>query len=340
MFIDEAYSLYGNATFDYYGKEAIATLIKAMEDHKGEFVVIFAGYKKEMADFMEANSGIASRIGYTFEFEDYSREELAEIFYLKVKKSGLTLEESAKEKVLALMNYFCKVENFGNGRFVDKVFQTTIMRHSKAMRENLELITSDDIPNVKEMTEYMFGGENMINPDEISDESLKKTAIHEIGHAFLHYKLYKESNIIKITINPEGRGSLGYVQFKRENNYVSKKSDILKRIMTSLGGMISEEVFLGEFANGNSSDLKTATSLAKQMVTMFGMSSLGYGTIDKVEGEIAVLVQNEINDILQDCYEKAKAIITENKDIMIKAVDYLFEHKEIDEETFIKVLEQ
>ena len=87
-----------------YGEEAIATLIKAMEDHKGEFIVIFAGYKKEMAEFMEMNSGIASRIGYTFNFEDYTREELAEILYKKIGNCGFILEESAKENVNVIMN--------------------------------------------------------------------------------------------------------------------------------------------------------------------------------------------------------------------------------------------
>ena len=339
LFIDEAYSLYTNGTFDYYGKEAIATLIKAMEDHKGEFVVIFAGYKKEMAEFMEANSGITSRIGYTFEFEDYTREELADILYLKINKSGLTIEEAAKEKVKTLMNYFCKVENFGNGRFVDKVFQATLMKHSKNKSKKIELLTSDDVPSVKEMTDFIFGGENMINPDDITEESLRKTAIHEVGHAFLHYKLYSETNIVKITINAEGSGALGYVQFKPEKTHVRKKSDYMKKIMTFLGGMISEEVFLGEFASGNSSDLEVATDFAKRMVTRYGMSKLGYGRISEVSGEMAVIVQKEINDILQECFEKAKAIIEENKDIMMKAVDYLYEHKEIDEEAFIKVIE-
>ena len=83
LFIDEAYSLSpktsGNSDF---GDEAIATLIKAMEDHKDQLVVIFAGYKDEMKTFIDSNPGIASRIGYTFDFKDYTPDELVKIFYL------------------------------------------------------------------------------------------------------------------------------------------------------------------------------------------------------------------------------------------------------------------
>jgi len=87
LFIDEAYSLNGASDNDF-GSESIATLIKAMEDYKDKMVVIFAGYKKEMMDFIDSNPGIRSRIGYTFEFSNYTTEELTEI----VKRSARVLD--------------------------------------------------------------------------------------------------------------------------------------------------------------------------------------------------------------------------------------------------------
>ena len=340
LFVDEAYALTGSRGSSY-GTEAIDTLIKAMEDHKGEFIVIFAGYKKEMAEFMEMNSGIASRIGYTFNFEDYTREELAEILYKKIGNCGFILEESAKENVNVIMNYFARVENIGNGRFADKVFQEILLKHSKNKSDKIEVLTIDDIPTVKEITNSLFNGDNMINPDAITEESLKKTAIHEIGHAFLRYNAYDSPEIIKITINSEGTGALGYVQMKvKEGEYTQTKSKMLKDIMILLGGMASEEVFLGEFANGNSSDLEKATTIAYNMVTKYGMSKLGYGRIFKVDGEMTTIVQNEVNDILKECYEQAIKLIKTNKTKMTKVIDYLYEHKEIDEETFIKVFNE
>ena len=337
LFIDEAYSLTANRGSNY-GTEAIDTLIKSMEDYKGEFIIIFAGYKKEMSEFMEMNSGILSRIGYTFNFEDYTREELALILDKKIEKSGLKLDDNCREKIAILMNYFARVENIGNGRFVDKVFQEILLKHSKIDSDNIEVLTVEDIPSIKEMTDCLFNGENMINPDLITEESLRKTAIHEIGHALVRYKLFDSPEIIKITINSEGNGALGYVQMKiKEGEYTQTKSTMLKHIMVGLGGMVSEEVFLGEFANGNSSDLNKVTKIATSMVTKYGMSDLGYGKVFKIEGEISLVVQKEINKILKECFDKTKDIIMNNKEQMLRVVDYLYEHKEIDEETFIRV---
>ena len=100
LFIDEAYSLAQvKGSSSDFGAEAIATLIKAMEDHKGEFVVIFAGYKDEMKTFIASNSGIASRIGYTFDFPDYTEEELLEIYKIKMKNMGFELSENLDNKL-------------------------------------------------------------------------------------------------------------------------------------------------------------------------------------------------------------------------------------------------
>jgi len=339
LFIDEAYSLVRDHDAQHgFGNEAIETLIKAMEDRKGKFVAIFAGYKMEMADFVEANPGIASRIGYVFDFPDYTNSELALILDKKIKNSGLKLNADTEEKISKAMNYFARVKNIGNGRFVDKFFQEILLKHAKNDTGDILTITKDDIPTIEEITESLYNGENMINPDEISDKSLRKTAIHEVGHALVRYKLYNSPEIVKITINSEGTGVLGYVQLKANyNEYTSTRSEILNNIMVSLGGMVAEEVVLGEFSNGNSSDLEKATQYAKNMVVKYGMSKLGYGQIDKLEGQIALLVQQEVNDILKECFDDVKKIIIENKDKMMNIVNYLFDKKEINEEQFINI---
>ena len=113
LFIDEAYSLSPKDSLRDFGKEAIATLIKAMEDNRDDLVVIFAGYTKEMKDFVNSNSGIASRIGYTFEFENYKDEELYKIFEVKCKEYDLIINPDVKEKIMEIFKYFSSVENFG-----------------------------------------------------------------------------------------------------------------------------------------------------------------------------------------------------------------------------------
>ena len=151
LFIDEAYSLAsGQGQGNGYNEEAIATLIQAMENNRDNLVVIFAGYTKEMQGFLNTNSGIVSRIGYTLEFEDYTTEELIKIFEQMTKKSGFIVEKSAIEKLEEIINEYKDTKNFGNARFVRNVYEKTIIKHAsnikdKKSKKAIKTITEDDI---------------------------------------------------------------------------------------------------------------------------------------------------------------------------------------------------
>ena len=335
LFIDEAYSLTEGK--DAFGQEAIATLIKAMEDHKGEFVVIFAGYKKEMKDFVDSNPGIASRIGYTFDFADYDEYELAEILYRKIDKCDLEISKEAKDAVAKIMKYFWNVENIGNGRFTDKVLQEILMKHAKNNPKNIKLLTEEDIPTVQEMTEVVFNGSGMIDPSTISEETSKRVAIHEVGHAITRLILFKKPGIKRITINAEGNGALGYVLHSTDpEKHLETKNDIMNELQVLVGGMAAEQVYLGEFSNGNSSDLEKATKIVRRMVRYSGMSSLGFGQIFNLEGEMEKEIQTEVNKILEEAFNGAVEIIKENKKKMDNVVKYLIKNREITEEEFVE----
>ena len=122
--------------------------------------------------------------------------------------------------------------------------------------------------------------------------------------------------------------------------YASKKSEMLKRIKVLMGGMAAEKAYLGEFANGNSSDLEKATNLAKSMVSTYGMSDLGYGQIKNPDNRMSEIMQKEINKILEECFEDTLEIIKQNKAKMTKIIEYLMKKTEIDEEEFIKVYKE
>ena len=337
LFIDEAYSLTQGKGAQYdFGAEAIATLIKAMEDHKGEFVVIFAGYKKEMKDFVDSNPGIASRIGYTFDFPDYNDSELESILYKKIENTGMKIEESAKEDVKKVIKYFCNVDNIGNGRFVDKLLQEILMKHAKNNSDDIITIKQQDIPTIQEMTSCIFRGQSMIDPSKITEEAQKNTAIHEVGHAILRLILFKEPGIKKITINAEGTGTLGYVAHKGTSGYTQSKTELLNMIKVSLAGMGAEKVYLGEYCNGNTSDLEHATRIARNMVTRYGMSKFGLAQIENEDTELSQDVLKEVNEILEECFKDVINIITENKEKMDKVVDFLYNNKEISEEQLIE----
>ena len=124
MFIDEAYALVGQNKDDY-GKEAVATLIKRMEDDRDRLIVILAGYSNEMNSFIETNPGFKSRINRYIDFKDYSAQEMLGIFKLFLKQSPYKLAKEAESIVLSIFNEALKTSDkgFGNGRFVRNTFE-------------------------------------------------------------------------------------------------------------------------------------------------------------------------------------------------------------------------
>ncbi len=176
LFIDEAYTLYKKEGGKDFGREAIDILLKRMEDLKGQFVVIAAGYPEEMEDFLSANPGLKSRFSYTFVFEDYTPDEMLEIFARMMKKDEYEITEDALEylrkKFIDL--YRNRDRNFGNARDVGKIFLTAKIRLGKrlliAEKEGKELskkdyktLTTEDIRSVFQEEE---GKEANIGIDE------------------------------------------------------------------------------------------------------------------------------------------------------------------------------
>lgn len=163
LFIDEAYTLVNARGSADYASECISTLIKSMEDYKGRIIIIFAGYKEEMNNFVKLNPGILSRIGYDIEFKDYTQEQLLEIFEKTVEKRGLTLDEKAIEKVKQVLETAMKIENFGNARFMINLFEKSLLLHARNTKnlynqKDLTCMTEKDIDseiaenNLKNMT--------------------------------------------------------------------------------------------------------------------------------------------------------------------------------------------
>ena len=151
LFIDEAYSLAsGKGEGNSFNEEAVATLIQAMENNRDNLVVIFAGYTKEMQDFLNLNSGIVSRIGYTVEFEDYTVDELWKIFNQMMTKAGFVVSKEAEDKVKKIIEENKGTRNFGNARFVRNVYEKSIIKHAsntkdKKSRKALITIKAEDI---------------------------------------------------------------------------------------------------------------------------------------------------------------------------------------------------
>ena len=150
LFIDEAYSLYRGEQ-DSFGLEAIDTLVKGMEDHRDELVVILAGYTREMEIFLTANSGLASRFPNRIEFPDYTAEELLQITHVQAKNKGYRLAESCTEP---LLGYYARwqaadARTAGNGRLARNTLEKAIFHQSRRLvaepAAELDLILPSDL---------------------------------------------------------------------------------------------------------------------------------------------------------------------------------------------------
>jgi len=155
LFIDEAYML-GDKQ-NSYNDDAIGTLIAQMENNRDNLVVIFAGYTKEMQSFLNANSGIASRIGYTLEFDDYTTDELVKIFDEMMIKAGFEVTDEAHKELRKIIEKNRNSENFGNARFVRNVYEKSIIKHASNTKNN----KSKKV--LKTITEKDISAENLIN---------------------------------------------------------------------------------------------------------------------------------------------------------------------------------
>ncbi len=167
LFIDEAYGLMGSATatgaVTNYGEEAIAVLIKEMEDKRGQFCVILAGYKDEMKSMLSANPGFESRIQFTLDFPDYSREELGEIAKTFLAKKKYEIEGPALERLLDVTEYYRNRPNFANARTVRNILDQVLMN------QNLRTEDSDDNNTViiDDVDDYLIDeGIDLNNPNK------------------------------------------------------------------------------------------------------------------------------------------------------------------------------
>ncbi|MHC1737471.1 MAG: AAA family ATPase [Ignavibacteriaceae bacterium] len=180
LFIDEAYTLVKKGSTNDFGQEAIEILLKRMEDRRGEFFVIVAGYPKEMSDFLDSNPGLSSRFTKQFSFEDYQPEELLDIFKNLLKEEDYRIALEAEKILLRELTniYRARDKNFGNARVVRKIFEDakieisnrylTLHKHEKTV-EKLTTIYPDDIIAILKPIDSKKEAKLPINEELLSD---------------------------------------------------------------------------------------------------------------------------------------------------------------------------
>ncbi len=186
----------------------------------------------------------------------------------------------------------------------------------------------------------------------LSKEERKIVSYHEVGHALISAVQKNTEPVQKITIVPRTMGALGYVmQVPEDEKYLQTKDEIIDDIIVALGGRAAEEVIFNTVTTGAENDIEKATSMARSMITMFGMSDkFGLMQLESIQNRYldgnrvlncsdhtAAEVDAEVKKLLADCYARAKQIITEHLDAMDKIAQFLIEEETITGKEFMKI---
>lgn len=188
-----------------------------------------------------------------------------------------------------------------------------------------------------------------------TEKERKLVAIHETGHAVIGIKLEEADMVQKVTIIPRGTAGGYNLMTPREEKMMATKSDLLAKITGLLGGRVAEEVVFNEISNGAYNDIERATHIARDMVMSYGMSNLGpiqyeksggnvflgrdYSSQQNYSGQIAFEIDKEVRRIIDSCYEKARSIIIENRELLDKIADALLEYDTLTHEQINEIVE-
>ncbi|GAA2832719.1 AAA family ATPase [Kribbella solani] len=146
LFVDEAYTLVPENTPGDYGLEAVATILKLMEDHRNDCIVIVAGYHREMQRFMESNTGLQSRFPKLLSFSEYDTDQLVAIFELQARQKGMIYGEEVLDKVRSVIPPAPRGHNFGNGRFIRNILEEAISNQATRLStRNPDSLTERDL---------------------------------------------------------------------------------------------------------------------------------------------------------------------------------------------------
>lgn len=213
-----------------------------------------------------------------------------------------------------------------------------------AVRDKRKVITMADLDEA--IDRVMMGPAK--KSKKYSDEEKRLVAFHEAGHAVIGLKLKNADKVEKVTIIPRGQAGGYNLMTPEEEKMFPTKADFMAQITGLMGGRVAEDVIFNEISAGASNDIQKATKIAKAMVRSWGMSSLGpiqyddgsgnvflgrdYGSGSNYSGEIAYEIDKEIRKIINECYDTAKQIIEENKDLLTLIAETLIEEETITSE--------
>ena len=254
------------------------------------------------------------------------------------------LKVHAKNKVLAkniTLEYLAKRTPGFSGADLENLLNEAALL---AVRRSKKEITMAEID---EATDRVLMGPAKVTK-KYTDKEKKLVAFHEAGHAVMGLKLDGANEVQKITIIPRGHAGGYTMMTPKEESFNYTKNELLESICGLLGGRVAEEVTFGEITTGAHDDFKKDTKIARSMVTEYGMSSLGPMMLEEPDGNtflgrdytknrnisdtVAHEIDEEMRSIINNCYEKTKKIISENKDLLSLIANTLLEEETITKE--------
>ena len=223
-----------------------------------------------------------------------------------------------------------------------------------AAMENRSFVVQEDIK--KSFIKVGIGTEKKSRV--ISEKEKRITAYHEAGHAILFHVLPDVGPVYTVSIIPTGLGAAGYTMpLPEKDEMFMTKGRMLQDIMVSLGGRIAEEIIFDDITTGASSDIKKATKVARKMVTRYGMSdNIGVINYDDDDDEVFIgrdlahakshselvagEIDKEVKEIINGCYARAKAIITEHEEVLHQCAELLLKKEKITREEFEALMDK
>lgn len=265
------------------------------------------------------------------------REEILEV-HAKNKKfaKNVTLKNIAKRTV-----------GFSGADLENLLNEAALL----AVRRDKELITMSEIDEAHDRV--LMGPAKQSH--KYTEKEKKIVAYHEAGHAVVGIKLEGANEVQKITIVPRGHAGGYNLMLPREETYLSTKKELLESISGLLGGRVSEEIVFGEMTTGAHNDFQQATKIARAMVTEYGMSKLGplqletqegsvflgrdYNKSRNFSGQVAYEIDQEMREIIDDCYKQATKIIKENRELLDNIANALLENETLTKEQIDYIVE-
>lgn len=215
-----------------------------------------------------------------------------------------------------------------------------------AVRSTREEITMQDF---QEAVEKNLTGSVQQKSRVMSDTERRTIAYHEAGHAVVMHTTPHSDPVYKITIIPRGQMGGFTMALPEQDSLLMSRNQLLARITGLMGGRVAEEIFCDDITSGAANDLQVATQLAEEMVMRLGMSSGGLRVFNRAEGFASFsaphngqrtfdAIDEAVNNILNECYNEAKRIITEKREVMERLTESLLQHETLTREEFVALM--